>query len=81
MWGAMNFAQYMAARGGIKGGAAGAMPEDIPAGGLQGQIGALDRQEAANLAAIERQRSNVESGYASDVAAANADVESQAMQA
>lgn len=77
--GAMNFAQYMAARG-IKG-AAGAMPEIYRQAGLQGQIGALDRQEAANLAAIERQRSNVESGYASDVAAANADVESQAMQA
>ena len=77
--GAMNFAQYMAARG-IKG-AAGAMPEIYRQAGLQGQIGALDRQEAANLAAIERQRSNVEAGYASDVAAANADVESQAMQA
>jgi hypothetical protein len=77
--GAMNFAQYMAARG-IKG-AAGAMPEIYRQAGLQGQIGALDRQEAANLAAIERQRSYVESGYASDVAAANADVESQAMQA
>ena len=58
----MNFAQYMAARG-IKG-AAGAMPEIYRQAGLQGQIGALDRQEAANLAAIERQRSNVESGYA-----------------
>lgn len=77
--GAMNFAQYMAARG-IKG-AAGAMPEIYRQAGLQGQIGALDRQEAANLAAIERQRANIESGYASDVAAANADVESQAMQA
>jgi hypothetical protein len=77
--GAMNFAQYMAARG-IKG-AAGAMPEIYRNAGLQGQIGALDRQEAANLAAIERQRANIESGYASDVAAANADIEAQAMQA
>ena len=77
--GAMNFAQYMAARG-IKG-ASGAMPEIYRQAGLQGQIGALDRQEAANLAAIERQRANVESGYASDVASANADVESQALQA
>ncbi len=76
--GAMNFAQYMAARG-IKG-AAGAMPEVYRQAGLQGQIGALDRQEAGDLSAIERQRSNVESGYASDVAAAEADVESQAMQ-
>jgi len=77
--GAMNFAQYMAARG-IKG-AAGAMPEIYRNAGLQGQIGALDQQEASNLANIERQRSNVESGYASDVASANADVEAQAMQA
>jgi hypothetical protein len=77
--GAMNFAQYMAARG-IKG-AAGAMPEVYRQAGLQGQLGALDRQEAANLSAIERQKANIESGYASDVAAAEADVESQAMQA
>jgi hypothetical protein len=77
--GAMNFAQYMAARG-IKG-AAGAMPEIYRNAGLQGQIGALDQQEASNLAGIERQRANVNTGYASDVAGANADVESQAMQA
>ncbi len=77
--GAMNFAQYMAARG-IKG-PAGAMPEIYRQAGLQGQIGALDRQEAGEMSAIERQRSNVESGYASDVAAAEADVEAQAMQA
>jgi hypothetical protein len=77
--GAMNFAQYMAARG-IKG-AAGAMPEIYRQAGLQGQIGALDRAEANAIANIERQRSNIESGYASDVAAAEADVESQAMQA
>lgn len=77
--GAMNFAQYMAARG-IKG-AAGAMPEIYRNASLQGQLGALDRQEASNLGAIERQRANVEAGYASDVAAAEADVQSQAMQA
>lgn len=76
--GAMNFAQFMAARG-IKG-AAGAMPEIYRNAGLQGQIGALDRQEASELGAIERQRANIESGYASDVAAADADVEAQAMQ-
>jgi hypothetical protein len=76
--GAMNFAQYMAARG-IKG-AAGAMPEIYRNAGLQGQIGALDQQEASNLAGIERQRSNINTGYASDVAGANADVEAQAMQ-
>jgi len=77
--GAMNFAQYMAARG-IKG-AAGAMPEIYRNAGLQGQIGALDRQEASELGAIERQRANVETGYASDMMAAEADIEAQAMQA
>jgi hypothetical protein len=77
--GAMNFANYMAARG-IKG-AAGAMPEIYRNAGLQGQIGALDRQEASNLAGIERQRANINTGYESDVASANADVEAQAMQA
>lgn len=77
--GAMNFAQYMAARG-IKG-AAGAMPEIYRNAGLQGQIGALDRQQAAENSAIERQRSMVKQGYATDIAAAEADVESQAMQA
>jgi hypothetical protein len=76
---AMNFAQYAAARG-IKG-AAGAMPEIYRQAGLQGQIGALDRAEANALANIERQRSGIESSYASDVAAAEADVESNAMQA
>jgi hypothetical protein len=76
--GAMNFAQYMAARG-IKG-AAGAMPEIYRNASLQGQLGSLDRQEASQLGAIERQRANVEAGYASDVAAAEADVQSQAMQ-
>jgi len=57
------------------------MPEVYRQAGLQGQIGALDRQEASDMAGIERQRSNVESGYASDVAAAEADIEAQAMQA
>jgi hypothetical protein len=76
--GAMNFAQYMAARG-IKG-AAGAMPEIYRNASLQGQLGALDRQEGAQLGAIERQRANIEAGYASDVAAAEADIQSQAMQ-
>ena len=62
----------MAARG-IKG-AAGAMPEIYRNAGLQGQLGALDRQEASQLGAIERQRANIEAGYASDVAAAEADI-------
>lgn len=76
--GAMNFAQYMAARG-IKG-AAGAMPEIYRNAGLQGQLGALDQQQAQNMANIERQRGLVQSNYEFDVANADADVESQAMQ-
>lgn len=76
--GAMNFAQYMASRG-IKGNA-GAMPEIYRNAGLQGQIGALDQQEAQNLSGIESQRANINTGYQSDVASANADVETQAMQ-
>ncbi len=77
--GAMNFANYMAARG-IKG-AAGAMPEIYRNAGLQGQIGALDQQEASDLSAIEKQRANIETNYASDVAAAESEIEAQAMQA
>lgn len=75
---AMNFAQYMASRG-IKG-AAGAMPEIYRNAGLQGQIGALDQQEAGVLSNIERQRGLINTNYESDVANANADIESQAMQ-
>jgi hypothetical protein len=76
--GAMNFAQYMAARG-IKGNA-GAMPEIYRNAGLQGQIGALDQAQARDMAGIERQRGLIGTNYAFDVAQANADVESQAMQ-
>lgn len=75
---AKNFAQYMASRG-IKG-AAGAMPEIYRQAGLQGQIGALDQQEAGVLANIERQRGLVNTNYEADVANANADIESQLMQ-
>jgi hypothetical protein len=77
--GALNFAQYMASRG-IKG-SAGAMPEIYRNAALQGQLGALDQAEASANADIARRRSGVESAYASDAAAANADVEAQALQA
>lgn len=76
--GAMNFANYMASRG-IKG-SAGAMPEIYRQAGLQGQIGALDQAEAQDLSNIERQRGLINSNYEFDVAQANADIESQAMQ-
>lgn len=75
--GALNFAQYMASRG-VKGGAGG-MPEIYRQSALQGQIGALDQAEAANLAEIDRHRSltqgthetnmtNVLNNYATEIA-------------
>jgi hypothetical protein len=76
---AMNFAKHMAARG-IKG-AAGAMPEIYRQAGLQGQIGALDRQEAANMADIERRKSGINTAYDYDVTRVNSDIDSQTMQA
>lgn len=69
--GAMNFAQYMAARG-IKG-AAGAMPEIYRQAGLQGQIGALDRAEAGTIADIERRRTQLGTDYDTYVNALNQD--------
>mgnify|MGYP000894043311 CR=1 FL=1 len=59
--GALNFAQFMAGRG-IKGGA-GAMPEIYRNAALQGNIGALNQAEAANLAEIERNRSQIQNAY------------------
>ncbi len=58
---AMNFAQYMASRG-IKGSAAG-MPEIYRNAALQGQIGGLNRQQAANQAEIERMRTTTQNQY------------------
>lgn len=58
---AMNFAQYMAGRG-IKGSAAG-MPEIYRNAALQGQIGGLNRQQAANQAEIERMRTTTQNQY------------------
>ena len=76
--GAMNFAQYMAGRG-VQGNA-GAMPEMYRNAGLQSQIGALDQQQASDLAGIERNRANINTNYESDVAAANADIDAQQLQ-
>jgi hypothetical protein len=57
----MNFAQYMAARG-IKG-SAGGMPEIYRNAGLQGSLGALNRQEAQANTDIENQRYALKSNY------------------
>jgi len=75
---AKNFAEYMAAQG-IRGSAAG-LPEIYRNAALQGQLGALSRQEAADIADIARRRSGIESAYESDVAAAMADIDAQTLQ-
>jgi hypothetical protein len=75
--GAMNFAQYAAARG-IKG-PAGAMPEIYRNAGLQGQIGALDQAEAAANADIERRESLLNTDYGTNVNALNQDYSQKAL--
>lgn len=64
--GAMNFAQYMAGRG-IKGAAAG-MPQIYQNAALQGQLGALNRQEAAAKSEIERARTQTQNEYETNIA-------------
>jgi hypothetical protein len=76
--GALNFAQFMASRG-VQGNA-GAMPEIYRNAALQGQIGALNQQELSENAAIEAQRRDINAAYESDVEAARADAEAQALQ-
>ena len=75
---AKNFAEYMAAQG-IRGSAAG-LPEIYRQSALQGQLGTLNRQEAADIADIARRRSGIESAYEYDVAAAMADIDAQTLQ-
>jgi hypothetical protein len=77
--GALNFAQFMASRG-VQGNA-GAMPEIYRNAALQGQIGALDQQEAQGNADIEARRSQINSAYQNDVASARANTEAMALQA
>lgn len=77
--GALNFAQYMASRG-ITGGAAG-MPEIYRQAALQGELGALNRQEQAALDAIERDRTGVLSAYEQDRLAILSDLDARALQA
>ena len=77
--GALNFAQYMASRG-VTGGAGG-MPEIYRQNALQGEIGALNRQEQMALDAIERDRTGVLSAYEQDRVAALADLDARALQA
>ncbi len=86
---AKNFAEYMAAQG-IRGSAAG-LPEIYRNAALQGQIGALTRQEQQAREDIARRRSTTQAeyetqkagllnAYESDVAAAMADIDAQTLQ-
>jgi hypothetical protein len=86
---AKNFAEYMAAQG-IRGSAAG-LPEIYRNAALQGQIGALTRQEqqarediarrrSATQAEYETQKAGLLNAYESDVAAAMADIDAQTLQ-
>jgi hypothetical protein len=77
--GALNFAQFMASRG-VQGNA-GAMPEIYRNNALQGQIGALNQQEAQGNADIESRRTQINSAYENDVAAAQAQAEAQQLAA
>ncbi|MHC1722727.1 MAG: hypothetical protein AB9836_05930 [Aminipila sp.] len=74
----MNFAQYMAGRG-VSGNSA-AMPEIYRNANLQNQIGALNQQQASDVASIEKDKSNLETNYQSDLAAAQADAQATALQ-
>jgi len=87
--GAKNFAEFMAAQG-IRGSAAG-LPEIYRNAALQGQIGALTRQEqqarediarrrSATQAEYETQKAGLLNAYESDVAAAMADIDAQTLQ-
>jgi hypothetical protein len=77
--GAMNFAQFMAARG-IKG-SAGAMPEIYRNNALQTNIGKLNAQEQSERDTIARNRTGIKNNHESDIAAANADIDAQGLQA
>ncbi len=75
---ALNFAQRAAARG-IKGNG-GTMPEIYRNAALQGQIGALDQQEASANADIARRRTGLVDAYNANKLAADADIEEQGLQ-
>lgn len=87
---AKNFAEYQASRG-VKGAAA-AQPEIYRNIATQGQIGALNQQQAAANEDIARRqteaqtqydtnKAGIQNAYESDVASANADVNADSLQA
>lgn len=76
---ARNFAEYLAQRGQTNAGVA-AQAEINRNADLQGQIGALNRQELQAYEDIARRESDIKNAYASDVANANAGIEANALQ-
>lgn len=75
---ARSFAEFVAARGGTRSGAA-AQAELMRQGNLQGTIGNLNRQENAAYDDISRRTTGVNNAYEADVAAANAGIEADRM--
>ncbi|OMF38769.1 hypothetical protein BK133_00770 [Paenibacillus sp. FSL H8-0548] len=77
---ARNFAEFMAARGGT-GAGSNAQAELTRGMTLQGNLGSLGRQEAADYSDIERRTSDLQNAYQSDVASATAGMEAERMSA
>lgn len=77
---ARNFAEFMAARGGASSGS-NAQAELSRNNAFQGNIGALNRQEAQANQNIARRQTDVQNAYQSDAASAQAGIEAQRMQA
>jgi hypothetical protein len=75
---AKNFAEYMANRGLTNSGTS-AQAELTRNNTLQGNIGSLNRQELEANQDIERRRTDINNTYASDLASAQAGIESNAM--
>lgn len=77
---ARNFAEFMAARGGTSSGT-NAQAELTRNMGLQGNLGALGRQETQAYTDIARRTSDLQNAYESDVAGARAGIEADRMSA
>jgi hypothetical protein len=77
--GAKNFAEFMAQRGGANSGTS-SQAELARNVALQGNIGALNQQEAGDYATNARRVTDVQNSYESDLAAAKAGAEATAMQ-
>jgi len=77
--GAQQFAEFLAQRGLARGGGA-ALGETQRLGAMQGALGGLREQETAAVGDIARRRTGLEAGFASDVEAARAGIQAQALQ-